>query len=109
MLKACDGVFVSCAPASDGESLVAFEAWVRDTLHKPLYAVGPLLPRGYGEQPSSPPSTPRAEEMKSFLDSMGSRYGDKSVLFVCDLRSIRVPQLIHECVDIIWDHILADT
>ncbi|KAJ6550059.1 hypothetical protein B0H19DRAFT_1160311 [Mycena capillaripes] len=83
MLKACDGVFVACAPASDGEGLVAFEAWVRDTLHKPLYAVGPLLPLGYGgEQSSSSPKTPRAEEMKLFLDSMGSKYGDKSVLFI---------------------------
>ncbi|KAJ7887433.1 hypothetical protein B0H13DRAFT_892025 [Mycena leptocephala] len=82
MLLACDGVFVTTTPAYDGESLLAFQTWARQTLHKPVYAVGPLLPPEYGKE-KTPISTGTLDvEMKAFLDSMGSKYGDNSVLFI---------------------------
>jgi hypothetical protein len=82
MLLACDGVFVTTTPAYDGESLLAFQTWARQTLHIPVYAVGPLLPPEYGKE-KTPISTSTLDvEMKAFLDFMGSKYGDNSVLFV---------------------------
>ncbi|KAJ7474291.1 UDP-Glycosyltransferase/glycogen phosphorylase, partial [Mycena latifolia] len=64
------------------ESLVAFETWMKQTLHKPVYAVGPLLPPGYGVGQMLSSSAPRDVEIITFLNSMGSKYGDKSVLFI---------------------------
>lgn len=71
-------------PAYDGESLVKFEAWVRGTLNKPVYAVGPLLPAEYGTAQVSLPIASLGDdsEIKSFLDSMKLKHGNKSVLFV---------------------------
>ncbi|KAJ6562255.1 UDP-Glycosyltransferase/glycogen phosphorylase, partial [Mycena capillaripes] len=82
MLMACDGLFIGTAPAYDGETLVAFEIWVKETLHKPVYSVGPLLPPGYGKKQALTSTSPRDVEIKSFLASMGSKFGDKSVLFI---------------------------
>ncbi|KAJ7813740.1 hypothetical protein B0H14DRAFT_2604649 [Mycena olivaceomarginata] len=92
-IMACDGIFAGTTPAYDGESFAAFEAWVRETLHKPVHAVGPLLAPGYGEKQSSPAITAKDVKIESFLDTMRSKYGDRSVLF--------------QCLDFIWDNILA--
>jgi hypothetical protein len=79
---ACDGVFIATTPAYDEESLLAFQTWARQTLHKPVYAVGPLLPPGYSKE-ETPISTGTLDvEVKAFLDSMRSKYGDDSLLFV---------------------------
>ncbi|KAJ6571214.1 hypothetical protein B0H19DRAFT_1255204 [Mycena capillaripes] len=82
MLVGLDGLFLGTTPACDGESFVAFEAWARKNLHKQVYAVGPLLPPGYGAVQATPLTAPRNIGIKSFFDSMGSKYGDKSVLFI---------------------------
>ncbi|KAF7342305.1 Glycosyltransferase family 1 protein [Mycena venus] len=82
MLMACDGIFLNTLPAYDGESLIAFKDWVRQSLKKPVYAVGPLLPPGYGKEQISTSDSPQDVELKSFLDAMRSKYGDKSALFI---------------------------
>ncbi|KAF7342304.1 Glycosyltransferase family 1 protein [Mycena venus] len=85
MIRACDGIFLNTLPVYDGESLVAFEDWMKKSLNKSVYPVGPLLPPGYGgEQVDIRPTSngPRDLEVKSFLDSMESKYGNKSVLFI---------------------------
>lgn len=83
MLKACDGLFLNTAPAYDGETLVALEAWIKDSMDKPVYVVGPLLPPGYGtEQIQTLPGKPADAGIASFLNSMRSQHGEKSVLFV---------------------------
>jgi hypothetical protein len=97
MIMACDGIFAGTTPTYDGESFAAFEAWVRETLHKPVYAVGPLLPPGYGEKQSSPAITTKDVKIESFLDTMRSKYGDRSVLFVGEA-SQRCGCLIHAAI-----------
>ncbi|KAF7342294.1 Glycosyltransferase family 1 protein [Mycena venus] len=82
LLMASDGLFIGSAPAYDGQSLAALETWVRQSLNKPAYSVGPLLAPGYGRERTPTTHGPRDLEIKSFLDSMGSKYGDKSVLFI---------------------------
>ncbi|KAJ7121066.1 hypothetical protein C8R44DRAFT_736757 [Mycena epipterygia] len=82
VLSECDGVFLGTCPAYDGESLTAFEAWVTGILRKPVYAVGPLLPQGYGAGIASVPFAPWDTETKTFLDAMQSQHGKRSVLFI---------------------------
>ncbi|KAJ7323851.1 hypothetical protein DFH08DRAFT_941348 [Mycena albidolilacea] len=55
-------------------TLVAFEDWVRESLNKPVYVVGPLLPPGYDTEPDQITTTtkPGDLEIGSFLDSMRS-------------------------------------
>ncbi|KAJ7865185.1 hypothetical protein B0H14DRAFT_3443151 [Mycena olivaceomarginata] len=78
MIMICDGIFAGTMPAYDGESLVKFEAWVRGTLNKPVYAVGPLLPSEYGTAQISLPIASLGDdsEIKSFLDSMKLKHGN---------------------------------
>ncbi|KAJ7868679.1 hypothetical protein B0H13DRAFT_2558393 [Mycena leptocephala] len=52
-------------PAYDEESLVAFQTWARQTLHKPVYAIGPLLPPEYGKE-KTPISTGTSDVEISF-------------------------------------------
>ncbi|KAJ7161867.1 UDP-Glycosyltransferase/glycogen phosphorylase [Mycena crocata] len=77
----CDGIFIGTTPALEGETLVEFEGWVASTLHKPVYSLGPLLPPGYGAG-VTPSITPQYAEVKTFLDSMQSKHGNNSVLFI---------------------------
>lgn len=87
MLTECNGIFVGTAPAYDGETLVALQNWATHTLHKQLYALGPLLPPGYGAPTSI---APRDIEMKAFLEAMETKFGENSVLLV----SFRLPFLV---------------
>ncbi|KAJ7121067.1 UDP-Glycosyltransferase/glycogen phosphorylase, partial [Mycena epipterygia] len=82
VISECDGIFLGTSPAYDGESLTAFETWVTGMLHKPVYAVGPLLPPEYGVANVSVPFALRDTETKAFLDAMQSQYGERSVLFI---------------------------
>ncbi|KAJ7174998.1 UDP-Glycosyltransferase/glycogen phosphorylase [Mycena crocata] len=81
MILECDGIFLGTTGAYDGESLAACEEWITQTLRKPMYTVGPLLPPGYGIG-STLAIPPKHAELKTFLDSMGSKYGKDSVLFI---------------------------
>ncbi|KAJ7904930.1 hypothetical protein B0H13DRAFT_1881517 [Mycena leptocephala] len=100
MIMACDGIFAGTTPIYDGESFAAFEAWVRKTLHKPVYAVGPLLPPGYGEKQSSPAITTKDVKIESFLDTMRSKYGDRSVLFI-SFGTIFWPTVVGQVEDLV--------
>ncbi|KAJ7097452.1 hypothetical protein C8R44DRAFT_889359 [Mycena epipterygia] len=79
MLLECNGIFVGTAPAYDRESLVALQDWATHTLHKQVYAVGPLLPPRYGAPASI---AARDTEMKAFLDAMKTKFGENSVLLI---------------------------
>ncbi|KAJ7323852.1 hypothetical protein DFH08DRAFT_346130 [Mycena albidolilacea] len=100
MLTACDGIFLNTASAYDGKTLIAFEDWVRESLHKPIYVVGPLLPLGYGVQQIPMSNKPVDVEIRSFLDSMKSRYGEKSVLFI-SFGSVFWPKLANQIEDLV--------
>ncbi|KAJ7150153.1 hypothetical protein C8R43DRAFT_1128196 [Mycena crocata] len=81
MILECDGIFLGTTRAYDGQSVDAFEEWITQTLRKPVYAVGPLLPPGYGVGFSLALPSKHAE-LQRFLDSMGSKYGKGFVLFI---------------------------
>ncbi|KAJ7726853.1 hypothetical protein DFH07DRAFT_235594 [Mycena maculata] len=81
MMKACDGILLATSPAYDAASLAAFEGWVKMTLHKPVYAVGPLIHPRHGTNRTWIAS-PRDAEIKNFLDASQSKYGEKSILFI---------------------------
>ncbi|KAJ7673961.1 hypothetical protein DFH06DRAFT_1319078 [Mycena polygramma] len=100
MLKMGDGLFVGISPAYDGETFVAMQDWARDTLHKPIFTVGPLLPPGFGEQTTLKSTDPRDAESQSFLDSMESKHGKNSVLFI-SLGSVFWPKADGQLEDLI--------
>lgn len=83
MFLECDGAFLGTAPAyeGEGETLAALKGWFTQTLHKPVYTIGPLLPPGYGSQKIDSPLA-RDAEIVAFLDSKRAQFGDKSVLLV---------------------------
>ncbi|KAJ7197804.1 hypothetical protein GGX14DRAFT_700230 [Mycena pura] len=68
---------------------------------KPIYAVGPLLPPGYGlGQTQVSLTDPRDMEIASFLEKMRAKYGDKSVLFI-SFGTIFWPKLYEQVEDLI--------
>ncbi|KAJ7197806.1 UDP-Glycosyltransferase/glycogen phosphorylase [Mycena pura] len=96
-----DGVFLASAPAYDGETFAALERWMNKDLKKPIYAVGPLLPFGYGSGQMQVSSTdPREIEIATFLETMRSKYGDKSVLFI-SFGTVFWPKLHEQVADLI--------
>jgi hypothetical protein len=80
---------------------------MKETLHKPVHTVGPLLPPGYGEDHTSPAITSKDVEIESFLNLMRSRYGDKAVLFVRNAVHLELYDPIQNFLDFIWHHILG--
>ncbi|KAJ7627934.1 hypothetical protein DFH06DRAFT_725204 [Mycena polygramma] len=95
-----DGLFVGICRAYDGETFDAFENYVRQ-LRKPIYPVGPLLPPGYGAEQKTLTSTSLGDmEAQSFLDSMGSKYGKNSVLYI-SFGSVFWPKLDEQLEDLI--------
>ncbi|KAF8209218.1 UDP-Glycosyltransferase/glycogen phosphorylase [Mycena galopus ATCC 62051] len=105
MLKACDGIFLNTAPAYDRETLVAFETWLRQSLNKPIYVVGPLLPPGYGTEEKPTFGSLGDLEIASFLDSMKSKHGERSVLFI-SFGSVFWPK-VQEQLDYLVDTLIA--
>ncbi|KAK6988581.1 glycosyltransferase family 1 protein [Favolaschia claudopus] len=101
MLAACDGVFVNTTPAYDGASLTAFRNWAQQHLNKRIYAIGPLLPPGYGTGNSTAGmADPKNTTVKSFLDAMVSEHGVRSVLFI-SFGSIFWPQAKEQLEELI--------
>ncbi|KAJ7131524.1 UDP-Glycosyltransferase/glycogen phosphorylase [Mycena crocata] len=84
MFLECDGAFLGTSPAyeGDGKTLAALEGWFTQTLHKPVYTVGPVLPPGYFSQKTDTALAPRDAEVVAFLDSKRGQFGDKSVLLI---------------------------
>jgi len=64
--------------AFESESLQAMKSWFADW-NKELFAVGPLLPSGYG---FTKQSSRGATEIENFMDRALKEYGEKSVVFV---------------------------
>ncbi|KAJ7701948.1 hypothetical protein B0H17DRAFT_924175, partial [Mycena rosella] len=101
MFMQSDGIFVGTCTAYENEALTALNRWVTLTLHKPLYAVGPLLPPAYGSAGASSSEAPHGLEIKTFLDAALAQHGQNSTLLVSfgTLFWPTVPQYLDELVD----------
>ncbi|KAF4614972.1 hypothetical protein D9613_002487 [Agrocybe pediades] len=77
-LKDCDGVVAVNAEALESESITAMRKWF-SSWDKEVYAIGPLLPSGYGAQEQSDRG---ATEIKEFLERMLEQHGKHSVILV---------------------------
>ncbi|KAF9551249.1 UDP-Glycosyltransferase/glycogen phosphorylase [Agrocybe pediades] len=77
-LKDCDGVVAVNAEALESESITAMRKWF-SSWDKEVYAIGPLLPSGYGAQEQSDRG---ATEIKEFLERMLEQHGKHSVILM---------------------------
>ncbi|KAJ7701887.1 UDP-Glycosyltransferase/glycogen phosphorylase [Mycena rosella] len=100
-----DGIFVGTCTAYENEALTALNRWVTLTLHKPLYAVGPLLPPAYGSAGASSSEVPHDLEIQTFLDAALAQHGQNSTLLVSfgTLFWPTVPQYLDELVDVLTE------
>ncbi|KAJ7210324.1 hypothetical protein GGX14DRAFT_625273 [Mycena pura] len=73
----CDGVIISTAEAYEKTSLDALKSWLAG-LSKPLYALGPLVPRTL----RSEATTSETDRFKTFLDEMQAQHGKHCVIYI---------------------------
>ncbi|KAF9557508.1 UDP-Glycosyltransferase/glycogen phosphorylase [Agrocybe pediades] len=78
-LRECDGAFAVNTPDLEGDAISALRSWLTDAWGKEVYAIGPLLPSGYGVVEQSPRG---ATDIKDFLDRMLENYGENSTMLV---------------------------
>ncbi|KAJ7210379.1 hypothetical protein GGX14DRAFT_550973 [Mycena pura] len=76
-LMECDGVIISTAEAYEKTSLDALKSWLTG-LSKPLYALGPLVPRTL----RSEATTSETDRFKTFLDEMQAQHGKHCVIYI---------------------------
>ncbi|KAF4612109.1 hypothetical protein D9613_004547 [Agrocybe pediades] len=78
-LRECDGAFAASTPDLEGEAISALRSWLTDDWGKEVYAIGPLLPSGYGVVEQSHRG---ATDIKDFLDRMLEKFGKNSTMLV---------------------------
>ncbi|KAJ7738171.1 hypothetical protein B0H16DRAFT_1730061 [Mycena metata] len=102
MFLECDGAFLGTSPAYEGkgETLAALKGWFTETMHKPVYTVGPLLPPGYGSDKMESSVTPRDAEIVEFLDAKRAQFGEKSVVLIT-FGSIFFPMVPHHLEELV--------
>ncbi|KAK6987722.1 glycosyltransferase family 1 protein [Favolaschia claudopus] len=101
LVMGTDGVFASTTPAYDGESFFAFESFMRDTLKKSFYGVGPLLPPGYGNDTSvSSDARQVNSEIILFLENVKAKFGERSMLYI-SFGTIFWPEKSHQIEDLV--------
>ncbi|KAF4610327.1 hypothetical protein D9613_010450 [Agrocybe pediades] len=94
ILPACDGVVMASSYAFENESLQSMKSWFADW-NKELFAVGPLLPAGYG---FAKQSARGADEVEAFMEKALKEYGEKSISFGTIFWSTR-PEFIEEVLE----------
>lgn len=100
----CDGIIIASSEAYEKVSLEALRSWYSE-LNKPLYAVGPLLPKNFGGVEAL--TGQRNAEIETFLESMLTQHGERSVVFVrfVGLYSSTTHQVASS--DVFWHYNLA--
>ena len=89
MARECDGFVSVSSAAYESESLDAMRSWLAET-NRPVYAVGPLVPPGYGDAAGLSPVAKKMEidsskngtEFQTFLDKTLKSHGDRSLIYV---------------------------
>ncbi|KIM47390.1 glycosyltransferase family 1 protein [Hebeloma cylindrosporum] len=81
----CDGVLITSSHSYEGSSLIHMKSWFKSMPQEPLpvYAVGPLLPPGYGRIQSTENSeSEKSRDVQIFLKEMQAKHGERSVIFI---------------------------
>jgi hypothetical protein len=86
--RECDGFVSVSSTAYDPISLKAMRMWLGET-NRPVYAVGPLVPPGFGGTGLSDTakkmeidSSNNGGEMQAFLDKILKSHGKRSLVYV---------------------------
>ena len=86
-LNECDSIFIASSHSYEDVSLIQVKSWLKSLPQGPLpiYAIGPLLPSGYGRhfmESSELEKSNVERDIEVFLKEMQSKHGEKSVIFV---------------------------
>ncbi|KAK7033305.1 glycosyltransferase family 1 protein [Favolaschia claudopus] len=102
MLLESEGLLTGTTPVYDGASYAAFEGFMRDTLKKAVYDVGPLLPPAYGAMKPKGDTAPSGVEagIAEFLDGVRNKYGERSMLFI-SFGTVFWPKLATQVEDLV--------
>ncbi|KAF8518320.1 UDP-Glycosyltransferase/glycogen phosphorylase [Gautieria morchelliformis] len=84
----CDGFVSVSSAAYEPKSLEAMRAWLGET-NRPVYAIGPLIPPGFGDTGLSDvakqmefASSNNGDEFDTFLENQLKSHGERSVIYV---------------------------
>ena len=92
-------MIITAAEAYEKVTLKALDSWLSE-MSIPLYVVGPLLPPTYGSDAASSYVDEGDVEFKTFLNSMLSQHGEKSVVFVRGVFSLVASVLLTQFMEI---------
>ncbi|KIM47391.1 glycosyltransferase family 1 protein [Hebeloma cylindrosporum] len=86
ILNECDAVLIATSHSYEEASLIQVKSWFKSLPQDPpLYAIGPLLPPGYGRRSVESPESKTNQverDLQAFLKEMQSKYGERSVVFI---------------------------
>ena len=113
-LNECDAALISSSHLYEDASMAQLKSWLKSLpQNPPVYAIGPLLPPGYGRHSMESSESEKNQverDVEGFLTEMQSKYGEKSVIFVgfclCHLTNtldLHAPFFS----DLFWNQLLA--
>jgi hypothetical protein len=88
-LPECDATIINSSYAYEPVSLDAMKQWISD-MQKDFYALGPLLPHGYGIETQNGEKG-ASVDIETFLGEMLVQHGKRSVFFVRFFRLFCIP------------------
>ncbi|KIM38978.1 glycosyltransferase family 1 protein [Hebeloma cylindrosporum] len=86
-VEECDGVLIPSSHSYEDASLNQMKSWFKTLPQNPLplFAVGPLLPPGYGRHSIERPESEKSRgerDVQAFLEEMQAKHGERSVVFI---------------------------
>jgi hypothetical protein len=83
-LNECDAVLITTSHSYEEVSLTQMKSWFKSFRQDPLpvYAVGPILPPGYGRHATDSSESEKSQDVRVFLEEMQTKHGERSVVFV---------------------------
>jgi len=112
-LNECDAALISSSHIYEDTSLTSLISWFKSLpQNPPVYAIGPLLPPGFGchsIECSGLEKNQVEKDLNIFLKEMQPKYGEKSVIFVSffPYRLTNISDVHPIFSDLFWNQLLA--
>ena len=112
--RECDAALISSSHSYEGASLIRLKSWFKSLPRDPppVYAIGPLLPPGYGYhsiESSESEKNQVEREIDVFLQEIQSKYGEESIIFVgfFPYHFTNTSDIHENFSDLFWNQLLA--